>query len=208
MQYNVIPIAEAKGMGVIGMKVFADAAMYHKKPDWSNTPEDVYMMVGSQELPSKPLIEYSLTTPGVNTLIIGIGHIDDDPLKCQLVQNFYSAQITPGGMSASERKRIEDQAKDVKPESNYFQVVNKENLSAPRDAKLEENLLTWQTALADEAPIDHYEIIVDGKLEGTVKHQPQLLKSKPFSFELKEKGEEIVLAAVDKDGSRAEIMLA
>lgn len=208
MQYNVIPIAEAKGMGVIGMKVFADAAMYHKKPDWSNTPDDVYMKVGSQELPSKPLIEYSLTTPGVNTLIIGIGHIDDDPLKCQLVQNFYAAQVVPDGMSASERKRIEDQAKNVKPESNYFQAVKKENLSAPRDAKLNGNLLTWQTAMADEAPLDHYEITVDGKLEGTVKHEPQLLKSKPFSFELKEKGEEIVLAAVDRDGSRAEIKLA
>jgi len=207
MQYNVIPIAEAKGMGIIGMKAFADAAMYHKKPTWSNNPEDVYMKVGSQELPSKALIEYSLTTPGVHTLITGIGHVDEDPLKCQLVQNFYAAQVAPDGMSASERKRIEDQAKSVKPESNYFQAIKKENLSAPRAAKLTGNLLTWQSALADEAPLDHYEILVDGKLEGTVKHVPQLLKSKPFSFELKEKGAEIILASVDKDGSRTEVKL-
>ena len=207
MQYNVIPIAEAKGMGVIGMKVFADAAMYHKKPTWSNTPEDVYMKVGSQELPSKTLVEYSLTTPGVHTLIIGIGHIDEDPLNCQLVQNFYAAQIDPDGMSASERKRIEDQARNVKPGSNYFQAVNKANLSAPRDAKLIENMVTWQSALADEAPLDHYEIWVDGKLEGTVKHEPQLLKSKPFNFGLKEKTADIMLATVDKDGNRAEVKL-
>ena len=207
MQYNVIPIAEAKGMGVIGMKVFADAAMYHKNPNWSNTPEDVYMKVGSQELPSKPLIEYALTTPGVNTLIIGIGHIDEDPLKCQLVQNFYAAQISPDGMSGADRQRIEKQAGEVKPSSNYFQAVAKENLSAPRDGRLAGDLITWQTALADEAPIDHYEIMVDGKVAGTVKHQPQLLKSKPFSFELKETGVEIILASIDKNGARAEIKL-
>jgi len=45
-QHNVIPVAEAKGMGIIGMKVFADAAMYHKEPRWSQTPDDVFKKVG------------------------------------------------------------------------------------------------------------------------------------------------------------------
>ncbi len=207
MQHNVIPIAEAKGMGVIGMKVFADAAMYHKEPRWSQTPVDVFRKVGTPELPSKPLIEYSLTTPGVHTLIIGIGQIDEDPLKCQLIQNFYSAQIAPNGMSADERKRIEEQAKAVKPESNYFQAIEKENLSAPREAMLKGNTLTWQSALADEEPISHYEVIVDGKLVGKVNHKPQLLKSKPFTFELGNSGGEVIVAAVDSAGSRAEKLL-
>jgi len=207
MQHNVIPIAEAKGMGVIGMKVFADAAMYHKEPRWSQTPVDVFRKVGTPELPSKPLIEYSLTTPGVHTLIIGIGQIDEDPLKCQLIQNFYSAQIAPNGMSADERKRIEEQAKAVKPKSNYFQAIEKENLSAPREAKLKGNTLTWQSALADEEPISHYEVIVDGKLVGKVNHKPQLFKSKPFTFELKNSGGEVIVATVDSAGSRAEKLL-
>lgn len=204
MQNNVIPIAEAKGMGIIGMKVFADAAMYHKEPRWSQTPADVFRKVGTPELPSKPLIEYSLTTPGVHTLIIGIGHIDQDPLKCQLIQNFYAAQVKPDGMSASERKRIEEQAREIRPESNYFQRVEKVGLSGPRELKLDENKLTWQTALADEAPISHYEVIVDGKLVGKVEHKPQLLKSKPFRFQLDKKGNEVLVATVDKDGQRKE----
>nr|WP_321358607.1 aldo/keto reductase [uncultured Draconibacterium sp.] len=207
MQNNVIPIAEAKGMGVIGMKVFADAAMYHKEPRWSQTPADVFRKVGTDELPSKPLIEYSLTTPGVHTLIIGIGQIDDDPMKCQLVQNFYAAQITPEGMSAAERKRIEEQAKSVKPGSNYFQVIEKEKLSPPRDAKLVDGKLTWNTALADEEPISHYEIMQDGVLLGKVEHKPQLLKSQPFSISLDKPGD-VMLVTVDKAGNRAETVVA
>ena len=207
MQHNVIPIAEAKGMGIIGMKVFADAAMYHKEPRWSQTPADVFRKIGTDELPSKPLIEYSLTTPGVHTLIIGIGQIDDDPMKCQLVQNFYASQIAPDGMSAAERKRIEEQAKSVKPGSNYFQVIDKESLSAPRDAKFADGKLTWNTALADEEPISHYEVLQGAELLGKVEHKPQLLKSEPFSFDLNKTGG-ITLVSVDKAGNRAEVVVA
>ncbi len=205
MQHNVIPVAEAKGMGIIGMKVFADAAMYHKEPRWSQTPADVFRNVGTPELPSRPLIEYSLTTPGVHTLIIGIGQIDDDPMKCQLVQNFYAAQIEPDGMSTIDRKKIEDRAKKIRQDSNYFQVVDNEGLVAPRDAKLVDNKITWQTSYAGDEPISHYEIMVDGKLDGKVEHQPQLLKSNPFQFDLEKNGGEILIVAVDKIGNRAEV---
>lgn len=208
MQYNVIPVAEAKGLGIIGMKVFADAAMYHKEPRWSQKPEDVFREVGTPELPSRPLIEYSLTTPGVHTLIIGIGHIDEDPMKCQLVQNFYAAQIEPNGMSAAERKRIEDQAKSLKPKSNYFQAIEKEGLSAPRDIKLAEKKITWQSALAGDEPISYYEILVENKVVGKVKHKPQVLKSKPFTFEIENQKGEISVAAVDAAGNRAESKIA
>ena len=201
MQHNVIPIAEAKGMGIIGMKVFADAAMYHKEPRWSQTPDDVFRKVGTPELPSRPLIEYSLTTPGVHTLIIGIGQIDDDPMKCQLVQNFYAAQISPNGMSADERKKIEEQAGKIKPGSNYFQAIKKEGLSAPRDLKIENNKVTWQSALAGDEPISHYEVLVNGEIEGRVEHTPQLLKSKPFSIDLKNATHKVEVAAVDKAGN-------
>ena len=207
MQHNVIPIAEAKGMGIIGMKAFADAALYHKEPRWSRNPVDVYRKIGSEELPSRPLIEYSLTTPGVHTLIIGIGHIDDDPLKCQLVQNFYAAQISPNGMSASERERLEKQATKVKPASNYFQAVAKAKLSPPRNIQMNGNVIEWQSAIADDQPISHYEILAAGKLLGKIEHKPQLLKSKPFVFELGETDQEITMVTVDKSGVRAEITL-
>ncbi len=133
MQHNVIPVAEAKGLGIIGMKTFADAAMYHKEPRWSRDPKDVFRKVGTPELPSKPFIQYSLTTPGVHTLIVGIGQIDDDPMKCQLAQNFYAAQIEPNGLTADERNKIEKMAAGVKEgKTNYFQLPRL-GLSAPRE---------------------------------------------------------------------------
>jgi aryl-alcohol dehydrogenase-like predicted oxidoreductase len=208
MQHNVIPVAEAKGMGIIGMKVFADAAMYHKKPDWSRAPEDVYRKVGSPELPSRPLIEYALTTPGIHTLIIGIGQIDEDPMKCQLVQNFYAAQIEPNGMTSEERKKMEDYAAQVKEgKTNYFQAIEKQGLSAPQKLRLTENKLIWDTAFADDMPISHYEIMAGGTLLGKVEHKPQILRSQPFFFELEKPGDGILVAAVDKSGNRAEINL-
>ncbi len=74
-QNNVIPVAKAKNLGIIAMKVFSDGAMYTKPSRWSSTPADVVRTVGSRELPSKPLVEYALTTPGIHTAIIGIGQI-------------------------------------------------------------------------------------------------------------------------------------
>ncbi|MGC9354097.1 MAG: aldo/keto reductase [Mariniphaga sp.] len=212
MQHNVIPVAEAKGMGIIGMKTFADAAMYHKEPVWSNNPEHVYRRVGEPGLPSRPLIEYSLTTPGVHTLIIGIGQIDDDPMKCQLVQNFYAAQIEPDGLTADERLKIEQLAAGVKNgKTNYFQMGKEEFIAGPRLLKKEEkdgkNLLTWQTAYAGDEPLSYYEIIIDGQLAGKIEHKPQTLKSKPFVFETDKTGSEILVAAIDKAGNRMETKL-
>jgi aryl-alcohol dehydrogenase-like predicted oxidoreductase len=209
MQHNVIPVAEAKGMGIIGMKVFADAAMYHKEPTWSNKPADVFRKVGTPELPSRPLVEYALTTPGVHTLIIGIGQIDDDPMKCQLVQNFYAAQIEPDGMTADERKKIEDFTAGVKEgKTNYFQVIDKTGISAPNNLHREENKIVWNTAYAGDEPISHYEVMIGGELAGKVEHKPQLYKSKPFSFETTEPTAQITVVAVDKAGTRSEALLA
>ena len=208
MQHNVIPVAAAKGMGIIGMKVFADAAMYHKEPRWSRDPNDVFRKIGTPELPSRPLIEYSLSTPGIHTLIIGIGQIDDDPMKCQLIQNFYSAQINPNGMPENERKRIEDQATLIKPKSNYFQM-EKVGLTAPGNLRKEGNKIVWDTALAGDAAVVTYEVLVNGIKAGEVKHQPQTLKSKPFIFETSFKtGDKIEVAAIDKSGGRAVAQLA
>ena len=208
MQHNVIPVAEAKGMGIIGMKAFADAAMYHKEPRWSRQPDDVFRKVGTPELPSRPLVEYALTTPGVHTLIIGIGQIDDDPMKCQLVQNFYASQIEPTGLTGEERLKIEQMASGVKEgRTNYFQAIEKEGLTSPRNLKLTENILTWQTAFAGDEPVSFYEITVNGEKVGTVEHKPQLLKSNPFSFTLEKTEGEVKVVAVDKAGNRNETLL-
>ena len=108
MQNNVIPVAMAKDMGIIGMKVFADGAMYSKYASWTREAKDVVRTVGDPKLPSRPLIEYSLSTPGISTQIIGVGQVDEnDPKQCQLTQNISAAQIKPNGLSATERAEVE-----------------------------------------------------------------------------------------------------
>lgn len=203
MQNTIIPVAEAKGLGIIGMKVFADAAMYGKEPRYSRTPADVNRKIGSPELPSKELIQYALTTPGVHTLIIGIGHIDEAPEKCQLVQNLVASQIESDGLTGEERRKIEEKAKSVSPKSNYFMTFAKEGLSAPRGAELDGYTITWHTAIAGDYPISYYEVSVNGEPVGTVEHQPQTLKSKPFRFELNKPGGDIAVTAIDTAGTRS-----
>ena len=186
MQYNVIPVANAKKMGLIAMKVFADGAMYTKDPEWSREPRHVVRTVGSPVLPSDPLVKYSLTTPGIHTAIIGIGEISDDPQYCQLTQNFNAAQITSDGLKESDRLEIEKQAAGVKNgKTNYFQIPE-QALSAPRDVNVSQDRrksieITWQTAFAGNSPIQHYEVWRENKKIGEVKHRPQVTKE-PFIY--------------------------
>ena len=190
MQYNVIPVAAAKNMGLIAMKVFADGAMYTKPANWSNKPEHVIRTVGSTTLPSRPLIQYTLSTPGIHTAIIGIGQIDDDPKACQLRQNLAAAQVAPNGLAASDRLAIEKMTSTVKDgKTNWFQLP-KEGLTPPREALAEQEMhdgkrvirLKWQTAFAGDEPLARYEIWRDHQKVSQVAHKPQISK-KPFVFE-------------------------
>ena len=171
MQYNVIPVAAARNMGLIAMKTFADGAMYTK-------------------LASRPLVEYTLSTPGIHTLIIGTGQIDDDARACQLQQNLAAAQIMPGGLSVADRRAIEKMTASVKDgKTNYFQLPG-QALTPPREASAEQQMrdgkrvvrLTWQTAYAGDEPLARYEIWRDHQKVGQVAHQPQVSRT-PFLFE-------------------------
>jgi aryl-alcohol dehydrogenase-like predicted oxidoreductase len=204
MQYNVIPVAQARNMAVIGMKVFADGTMYTKEPGWSNKPSDVVRLIGTESVPSRPLIEYVLTTPGIHTLIIGIGEINDNPIKCQLVQNYYAAQIRPDALGEKERRELEKIGEKARNgETNYFQLPDT-GLTPPRNAVLTKSdgvKLTWDTSYAGNEPITHYEIVSDGKVAGTVPHHPQASKE-PFSFAVKS-GKEFKVVAVDAIGRKS-----
>jgi len=204
MQNNVIPVAMAKNMGVIGMKVFADGAMYTKEANWSREYKHVVRSVGDEKLPSRPLIEYSLSTPGISTQIIGIGHVDEnDSQKCQLTQNIAAAQITPGGLSETERAEVERMALAAKEgKTNYFQIregglTGVKNLQAISSA--EGVALSWDTAYAGNELIDHYKILSKGKVIGSVPHKPQTDKT-PFSFIAKgpHLPEDLKVVAIDK----------
>ena len=190
MQYNIIPVAAARNMGLIAMKVFADGAMYTKPATWSNQPEHVVRTVGSDSLPSRPLVQYALSTPGIATAIIGIGQISDDPKACQLQQNLSAAQVAPSGLAASDRLAIERMTRPVKDgKTNYFQLP-KEAMTPPREAGAEQEMrdgkrlirLKWQTAFAGDEPIARYEIWRDHQKISQVAHRPQITR-KPFVFE-------------------------
>jgi hypothetical protein len=182
MQHNVIPLAKAKNMAVIGMKVFADGAMYTKPAEWSNKVEHVVRTVGDKKLPSKPLIQYALTTPGVDTVIIGIGQVSDKFEDCQLCNNFEAAQIAPDGLSEKERADIEKMAATVKGgKTNYFQKqavslvppahVNVFILTASNNNKV---VIGWNTAFAGPAALRSYEVWRDGSKVAALPFKPQL----------------------------------
>lgn len=205
-QYNVIPVAAAKNVGIVGMKVFSDGAMYTKEPRWSFKPDDVVLSVGSPQLPSRPLVEYTLTTPGVATAIIGIGQIDEDSGRCQLTQNLSAAQVAPASFSDTDRESIEQLAETAgKGRSNWFQN-DAQALGAPRDAAAVHAdkmvRLTWHSAFAADRPLEKYEIRRNGEVIGAVPHQPQTTKA-PFTFEDKGaggNGQRYTIVSIDKGG--------
>jgi aryl-alcohol dehydrogenase-like predicted oxidoreductase len=219
-RFNAIEAAAAADMGVIGMKVFADAAYYHKEPRFSNKVEDVYLGVGSDDLPSRELIQYALSVSGVTTLIIGIGHINDDPGKCQLEQNLLAAQLEnpldPGAMKAIE-DRVTSLGKD--PANAYFQRKST-GLSAPRNVGAEADSampllgrtairITWDSAYAGNAPIERYEILRNGEIIGKVPHLPQITEKRFFFEDIPGKGESIenchyTVRSVDAKGTMAQ----
>lgn len=211
-QYNAIPVAQARNLGLIAMKVFADGAMYTKEPRWSRTPEDVVRLVGTEDLPSRPLIEYSLTTPGITTAIIGIGQINPDPMLCQLEQNLSAAQIEAESYSPVDREEIEHLALRAREgQTNWFQV-EKRPLEAPRNIKAEIDKqddrilvrLSWHSAYAADSPLQHYEILLNDQQIGKVDHTPQTTKT-PFIFEatVEEVTGTCQVVAVDSAGQKA-----
>ena len=187
MQYNVIPLASAKNMGIIAMKVFADGAMYTKPAEWSNNPSHVVRSISSESLPSQSLIRYSLTTPGVHLAIIGIGRISDRKEDCQLSNNLEAAQVLPGELSEAERMAIEEMTAKVKEgKTNYFQNSARP-LMAPSELTVSQNkegnsrkaFVHWDTAYAGDAPIITYEIWRDEQKIKEIPFAPQV-SMEPF----------------------------
>jgi aryl-alcohol dehydrogenase-like predicted oxidoreductase len=192
-RFNAIAVAAAAGMGVIGMKVFADAAYYHKDAKFSDSPSDVYHGIGSPELPSDDLIRYALSFDGVSTLIVGIGHIDGDANRCQLTRNLAAAQLaeplSQDKMAVIET-RVSSAGKDRANASFQRMAVG---LTAPRNVGVEADTsmpmlgrksvrITWDTAYAGAAPIERYDVLRDGAVIGSVPHTPQFM-SRRFHFD-------------------------
>jgi len=175
-QNNVLPLAAAKGMGVIAMKVFADGVFYGKEPRFSRSPADVCLTVGkSGAIPCSDLVRYTLAQPGVCCAIVGIGWVNPDhPQDDQIVANLAASQMDAA--SARELARIEEQvASRHGIETNYFQdrlrgIVQPDTKVSSEGGRI---TVSWNGALAGPEPLRAYRIYSGDRLLATVPYRPQ-----------------------------------
>ena len=188
-QYNSIPAAREKGMGIIGMKLFADGVMYGLEKRFAGRPGQQVLSVGQPgKVPYEDFIQYALSTPGVSTVITGIGLIDksDDPARDQVVANIAACQIRDPQTSA-KRRQVEQRVAELHgTDTNFFQRPSS-GLLAPekftvQDAGPDAARLSWSTAYAGAHAIDRYEIYRREVKVATVPYQPQL-SEEPFTYQ-------------------------
>lgn len=213
-QYNTIPVAKAKDMGIIAMKVFSDGTMYGKGNHFSKDSSHVIRKVGTPDLPSRRLVEYSLSVPGISTAIIGTGQVSDDAKQCQLTQNLSAAQIRPEGLTENQRREIGKMTAKVRHgETNYFQeeyeglgrVANLKSKAVSDGVKI-----TWDTAIAGDEPIAKYQVCRGHQVLGEIVHKPQT-SMKPFEFVVSKPTEgsiPISVKTVDVAGRSTELQVA
>ncbi|HAX41098.1 MAG TPA: aldo/keto reductase [Bryobacteraceae bacterium] len=176
-QYNAIPAARAKGMGIIAMKIFSDGTFYGKEARFSRNAADTYVQVGKAgAVDAADLVRYPLGVAGVSCAIVGIGKIDRaNAEKDQLVTNMTAA--LDGTVSDSEMLAIEKRVRARHGlDTNYFQ--DRHGLKQPTDVKAVKDgdrvRVTWQTAFAGAEPIRTYDILAGGKKLASVPFRPQL----------------------------------
>jgi aryl-alcohol dehydrogenase-like predicted oxidoreductase len=185
-QNNVLPLALAKGMGVIAMKVFADGAFVgSKEPHWTRGPQEVNQKVGGSKLDTHEMVRYTVSLPGVCTTIIGTGHINrKNPADDQLVANLAAACDTP--MTKAERLALEKQADAAYgATTNYFQQ-KAQGLVQPTEVKMTKDggrvKVTWQAAVAGAKPLAAYQIKCGGKTVLSIPARPQTTLAPLYAY--------------------------
>lgn len=178
-QYNSVPVAKAKNMGIIGMKIFADGVLYGLPKKFASQPGQSVDSIGQRgKVNHEDFLRYVLSIDGVSTLITGIGLTDanDDPSRDQLLANLAACQNAK--FTAADRKRVEDetQAKH-ETDTNFFQIASR-GLTAPESITVDrrnsgEGRMRWTTAYAGAEPIVRYEIWRDGEKAVSLPFEPQ-----------------------------------
>ena len=200
-QNNVLPLAVAKGMGVIAMKVFADGVFFGKEARFSRTPDDVNTKLGNAKLNTHDMVRYTVSLPGVSTTIIGTGHIDrKDPSQDQLVANLAAA--TDATMSKAEREALEKEAfAQYGATTNYFQEKAK-GLIQPSEVKLSKDggrvKVSWQAAVAGAKPLAAYQVGAGGKTLLTLPARPQLTMAPLYAWLEAPPAEAVTVTAVEE----------
>jgi aryl-alcohol dehydrogenase-like predicted oxidoreductase len=187
-QNNVLPLAVARGLGVIAMKAFGDGTYYGKPPRFSTSPDDVIRTVGKPgAVAYSDLVRYPLSLPGVSVAIIGTGHINrEKPEDDQLMANLAAA--VKDMPSEIERLRIEKESKERHgAATNYFQemtnmLVQPGQVTAKRDG--DRLTVEWSTAFAGPEPICSYNIVAGNRNLLSLPFRPQLTEQ-PLSASVK-----------------------
>ncbi|MEZ5361271.1 MAG: aldo/keto reductase [Bryobacterales bacterium] len=187
-QTNSIPVANAAGMGIIGMKVFADGVMYGLEKRYASKPGQSVLSVGQPgKVAPQDFIRYTLNPDGMSTIITGIGLIDDsnDPEKDQVVANLAAAQMATK-LTPLEKKEIEDRVAALHgTQTNFFQRPSV-GFQAPLDPQVRRVddatvEVSWNNAFAAGDPIERYEVWRRDERIATVPYTPQISKE-PFRY--------------------------
>ncbi|MBK9168625.1 MAG: aldo/keto reductase [Bryobacterales bacterium] len=188
-QTNSVPLAAAKNMGIIGMKVFADGAFYGLEKRYAGRPGQSVPTVGQPgKVPHTDFLQYTLSAPGVSTLIAGIGLIDrsNDPSRDQLVADLAACQM-PEALSEARRRQIEVRTAELHGiDNNFFQrppsgLLPPHTVTAQIEAGGPAVRVRWNTALAGGDPIVRYEIYRRDTLVASIPYAPQMTPE-PFSY--------------------------
>ncbi len=187
-QTNSIPVAAAKNMGLIGMKVFADGVMYGLEPRYASRPGQSVLSVGKKDkVPYQDFLHYTLSPKGMSTLITGIGLIDsnDDPENDQIVANLAACQAAEP-LSAQRKRDIEDQVAALHgTQTNFFQRPSS-GFQPPQKVAVKGlgegkgNEISWHTAYAGGDPIVRYEVYRRQERIATMPFEPQT-SEQPFT---------------------------
>lgn len=191
-QTNSIPAAAAAGMGIIGMKVFADGVMYGLEQRYASRPGQSVPTVGQvDKVPYEDFLRYTLSAEGMSTVITGIGLIDknDDPERDQLVANLAACQ-TAGAPTPRQRRDIEDHTAALHgTRTNFFQRPSS-GFQPPQNVTVERRTtgggaggvqVSWDTAYAGAEPIVSYEVYRRQQRVATIPYKPQITAD-PFTF--------------------------
>jgi len=187
-QTNSIPVAQAAGLGMIGMKVFADGVMYGLEQRYASKPGQSVLSVGQPgKVSHEDFIHYTLNPEGMSTVITGIGLIDEsnDPEKDQIVANLAACQ-TATKLSALEKKDIEDRVAALHgTQTNFFQrpSVGFQPPQDPQVRRIDDGTVevSWHNAFAAGDPLERYEVWRRNERIAAIPYKPQITKD-PFRF--------------------------
>ena len=187
---NSIPVAAAKGMGIIGMKIFADGVMYGLEKKFASQPGQSVPAVGQPgKVGFEEFLQYSLSIAGMSTVIAGIGLTDksDDPARDQLVADLAACQLRDPLTAARLRDIEERTARLHGVDTNFFQrpssgLLPPQSVAVERAAGDKPVKVTWHTAYAAGAPLLRYEVYRREQKIGEMAFQPQTSEA-PFAFE-------------------------